>query len=280
MPANKDNKDLNVDQLIGEAIETIDTLIKSENEKLKTLSKTEESSKESSKAEQSKPEQSVKKDEMSSSPAPEASSSPAAPPQESSPAPDQSQADPNQQPDDGADLQGLVSSLDDGMLQELMQVVQMELESRQSSQQQAPPEQSSDQIAPAPEASQQMAPADMAMKSEFEAMKEKLAKSEEKFANLEASVLTITETITKSASKPRPKAVTEIKDVQVVNRGEDLSKKEKNSQPTPAEVFKKMDSMAKDRYVLSSLNKGEMDTLQGYFSNKQINDKVLQLFNK
>jgi hypothetical protein len=279
MPANKDKKDLNVDELIGEAISTIDTLIKSENEKLKTLGKKEESSKEQSKEESKKEESSkesskaeMKKDEMSSSPAPDAS---AQPPQDA-PAPDQQ---PDQQQDDGADLHGLVSSLDDGMLQELMQVVQMEMESRQSQQQPAP-EESTDNISPAPEASQQMAPADMAMKSEFESMKAKLAKSEENFANLQASVLTITETITKSASTPRPKAVTEIKDVQVVGRGEDLNKKEKGNNPSASEVFKKMDSIAKDRFALQSLNKSEMDTLQGYFHTKQINDKVLQLFNK
>lgn len=278
---SKKNKDLNVDELIGEAISAIDSLIKGESDKLKSLKKDEESSKEASSKEESSKEKSSKEESSMAKDEPMQDAPPA--PQEAAPQEDQAppQDDGQQAPqEDGADLQGLVSSLDDGMLQELMQVVQMELQNRQSApSDNAPQEQSSDTIAPAQEASQQMAPADMAMKSEFESLKAKLAKSEENFANLQASVLTITETITKASSKPRPKAVTEIKDLDIVGRGESLGKSDKNN-PTPAEVLKKMDSIAKDRFALSSLNKSEMDTLQVYFSTKQINDKVLQLFNK
>lgn len=140
-------QNLDITQLLKEAGAEIDALIKTEKEQIALqkseasmgknkangqVMKKEESSKEASsmkKEESSREESSMKKDEGSGyeNQAPEASASgsqSAAPPM----------ADPNAPPQDGAqdqgqDLQTMVSSLDDQMLDELMQVVQMERDS-------------------------------------------------------------------------------------------------------------------------------------------------------
>ncbi len=276
------NKELNVDAILSEATALISSLINDESSKLQAMKKSEESSKEASKKEESKEEKSSKesskkeesmaKDEMSQEPAPADAAAPA---------PEMSQEQPQQDPqeDQGAGLQELVSSLDDGMLQELMQTVQSEMEARQASQPQQ--EESTDAIPQAPEASQEMNPAaSPAMKSESEDLKAKLAKSEQEMIELKKAFESLTETITKSVSKPKPKAVAEIRNLEVVSRGEDTLNKSEKKNPTTKEVLAKMSQIASDRNSLQSLNKSEMETMQEFFSTKTINDKVLQLFNK
>lgn len=275
-----ENKELNVDAILSEATALISSLINDESSKLQAIKKSEESSKEASKKEESKEEKSSKesskkeesmaKDEMSQEPAPADAA-----------APEMSQEQPQQDPqeDQGAGLQELVSSLDDAMLQELMQTVQSEMEARQASQ--APQEESTDAIPQAPEASQEMAPADSpAMKSESEDLKAKLAKSEQEMIELKKAFESLTETITKSVSKPKPKAVAEIRNLEVVARGEDSLTKSEKKNPTVKEVLVKMNAISADRSILQSLNKSEMEAMQEFFSTKTINDKVLQLFNK
>jgi hypothetical protein len=270
------NKELNVDAILSEATALISSLINDESSKLQAMKKSEESSKkeeskeEKSSKESSKKEESMAKDEMSQEPAPADAA-----------APEMSQEQPQQGPqeDQGAGLQELVSGLDDGMLQELMQTVQSEMEARQASQPQQ--EESTDAIPQAPEASQEMNPAaSPAMKSESEDLKAKLAKSEQEMIELKKAFESLTDTIVKSVSKPKPKAVAEIRNLEVVTRGEDSLNKSEKKNPTTKEVLAKMSQIASDRNSLQSLNKSEMETMQEFFSTKTINDKVLQLFNK
>lgn len=273
------NQDINLEQLLEEVNREFDALIKSEKDKQASLAKSEESkeeskesskkeeSKESSKKEESKEsskEQSkeeMKKDEEGSgyeNPAPEASEE--APQQEE-------QMPQEQQPEDEEDLNSMVQGLDDEMLHELAQVVQMEIQTRQS--------QPEGQPEPQPEMQQEepaMPPQDaMAMKSEKD-LKDKLSKSEEELTELKKAVEIMTSTFEKAFARPVVKAVT---DINMVERGS-LKKSELSSE----EVTQKVRAITGNNAKLSQLSKSEREVVMDYLYTKKINNQILEIINK
>lgn len=224
-------------------------------------------------------------DQMQSPEAPSPEASPAAPaaPEMAQEEPDQEQSPvdqlaaeaPEQQQED---LGSLVQSLEDDQLQELAEVISQELEMRhsQSQPEAAAPEQAMDAspAAPAPEQSQQASPEVSAFKAEIEAIKDQLKKSEDQNKKLMDFVGKTTETLAKAASMPKPKAVTNIDDVKFVENS--LNKAE----ATDKDAHAKLQAMGKDMKVLKSLTKRELGDLNGYYQDKQLNDKVLKLINK
>jgi len=262
----------------------IDQLIKSEQARLDAakaeeatkLAKKEESS--MKKEESSSKEMSMKKDEGSgfespapeaSSPSPEASASSAAPGAEGQ----------------GEDLQSMVQSLDDDMLHELMQTVQMEMEARSKSASPAPAAGAS----PAPASSASASPAAPAMKreessmmykKELEAMQEKLAKSEEQSKNLEKAVSTMTELMEKMVNRPVTKAVTDIRNVEFVDKGEKELKKTEQADVSDEEFYKKAKKIAGSQQELGKLTKNEREALSAYFVTKRRSPEVLKLISK
>ncbi|HUM42157.1 MAG TPA: hypothetical protein PKI14_04335 [Fervidobacterium sp.] len=266
------NQDINLEQLLEEVNREFDALIKSEKDKQASLAKSEESkeeSKESSKEEskESSKEQSkeeMKKDEEGSgyeTPAPEASEE--APQQEE-------QMPQEQQPEGEEDLNSMVQGLDDEMLHELAQVVQMEIQARQSQQQ---PE---GQPEPQPEMQQEepaMPPQDaMAMKSEKD-LKDKLSKSEEELTELKKAVEIMTSTFEKAFARPVVKAVT---DINMVERGSSLKKSELSSE----EVTQKVRAITGNNAKLSQLSKSEREVVMDYLYTKKINNQILEIINK
>lgn len=228
------------------------------------------------KEESSSKEMSMKKDEGSGfeSPAPEASS----------PAPDASAAAPGAE-GQGEDLQSMVQSLDDDMLHELMQCVQMEMESRSKSASPAPAAGAS----PAPAASASASPAAPAMKreessamykKELEAFQEKLAKSEEQSKNLEKAVSTMTELMEKMVNRPVTKAVTDIRNVDFVDKGEKELKKTEQADVSDEEFYKKAKKIAGSQQELGKLTKNEREALSAYFVTKRRSPEVLKLISK
>jgi hypothetical protein len=280
--------DLN--KLIDEVTTEVNALIKSENEKLETLKKglaadpqsrpdkgfgaitvvkgeesKEESSKEASKEESSK----LKKDDEGSSytnQAPEASAETAPAPEASAPAAPQG--------DEGASLQEMVSALDDQMLSELAEACQAEMANRQSAAPAGP-----EDSAPAPEASAPAAPAPagLQMSEASKEMETKLAKAEEKHAELEKTVQLMADLVEKMASKPVIKAVAA---VDYVGRGEDVLKKTEAKDFTVAQVDAELKKIANDPKKLETLNKRERDQMLDFFSKKVKTPEILKIITK
>lgn len=304
---------IDITKLLAEAGEEVDALIKAEKEKLEALKKSEESSKEESSAmkkkeesseaskeasmkkkeempknkangdvqkkEESSKEMSMKKDEGSGyqSQAPEASDEsgsqqdPAAPP-----------ADPQADPNQGEDLNSMVSSLDDEMLHELMQVVQMEMQARQEQQSpdQSQPQMDDSSAQPQESAPPQMEKMAMAYKSELSAVQQKLAKSEEEASNLYKSVSAMTELMDKMINRPVSKAVTDIRHIDYVDKGEKELKKSETENISDADLQKKAKEFAMDNKRLGTLVKNERDVLSDYLVNKKRSPEILKIISK
>jgi hypothetical protein len=280
-------QNLDISQLLKEAGAEIDALIKTEKEQIAlqkseasmgknkangSVMKKEESS--MKKEESSREESSMKKDEGSGyeNQAPEASASAsqsAAPPM----------ADPNAPPQDGQedqgqDLQTMVSSLDDQMLDELMQVVQMEKETRQS--QQAAPQEGSQSMSqsappPGPDMSQ------MAQKSELEDTKNRLAKAEKQAQDLQQSFTSMTDLLDKMVNRPVQKAVTDVRQIEYIDKGEKALSKSEAENISDADLKKRLTEMSKDQKQLGALTKRERETLGDFFINKQRTPEILKL---
>ena len=308
---------IDISQLLAEAGAEVDALIKAERTKLEALSKKEESSKEelskeessmkkeeSSKEESSmkkkeamahnkangdvqkkeessmkKEESSMKKDEGSGyeNQAPEASDD-AGSHEDAPPSPEGSE-DPQQ----GEDLNSMVSSLDDEMLHELMQVVQMEMQARQE--QQSPDESQPPMEDPAAQQSQSAPPPMMgkmesAYKSELSAVQEKLAKSETEASNLYKSVSAMTELMDKMINRPVTKAVTDIRHIDYVDKGEKDLKKSETENISDADLQKQAKALAMDNKRLSTLVKNERDVLSDFLVNKKRSPEILKLIAK
>jgi hypothetical protein len=305
---------LDISKLLEEAGAEVDALIKSEREKIEALQKKEESSKEKSSKEESsekssKEESSMHKKEISakhkangdvmkkeesskeasskewSMKKDEGSGYESQAPEASSPAPEMSAGAPGQEgqhEDQGEDLQSMVSSLDDEMLHELMQVVQMEMEGRQ--QQHAGPEGAPHEEAGPEAAAPQEAPGmekmAMAYKSELEATKDRLAKAEEQTANIQKSFLAMTELLDKMVNKPVQKAVTDIRSIDYVDKGEKDLKKAEETNISDADLQKKAKELSSDFKKLGSLTKNEREVLSDFFVNKKRTPEILKLVSK
>ena len=273
-------QNLDISQLLKEAGAEIDALIKTEKEQI-ALQKSEASMGKNKangsvikKEESSREESSMKKDEGSGyeNQAPEASASAsqsAAPPM----------ADPNAPPQDGQedqgqDLQTMVSSLDDQMLDELMQVVQMEKETRQS-QQAAPQDGSQDQSQQAPPPGPDMS--QMAQKSELEDTKNRLAKAEKQAADLQQSFTSMTDLLDKMVNRPVQKAVTDVRQIDYIDKGEKALSKSEAENISDADLKKRLTEMSKDQKQLGALTKRERETLGDFFINKQRTPEILKL---
>lgn len=277
---NEQAVDLNA--LLKEVGGEVDELIKTEQARLEALKKNEESS--MKKEESSSKEQSMKKDEGSGfeSPAPAADASA----QQSSAAPADASAQPGAE-DQGESLQSMVQGLDDEMLQELMQVVQMEMEGRSKSASPAPsPMDAAASPAPAapaasPDMSMGKAEASMAMhKKELEAVKEKLAKSEKQAENVEKAFVAMTDLMEKIVNRPVTKAITDIRNVDFVDKGEKDLKKNEQETISDEEFQKRAKKLATDRNELGKLTKNERESLSSYFVTKRRSPEVLKLISK
>ena len=294
MATKQEIEKVDISQLLKEAGAEIDSLIKSEREKLEALKKKEESSVKKEESSMKKEESSVKKEESSmkkeessvkkdegsgyQNQAPEASASQSASPDASATPPP---ADGQQPPEQGEDLHGMVSSLDDEMLQELMQVVQMEMETRH--QQGGSPDQS--QSAPPPPDASAQPPAPgmekmaMAYKAELDSYKDRLQKSEQEAVKLQNSFTSVTELLDKMINRPVSKAVTDIRNVDYIDKGEkDLKKNETTL--TDADLKKKANEMAKDNQKLGALSKSERETLSDFLMSKQRTPEIVKLILK
>lgn len=258
-------ENVDLQALLKEVGDEVETLIKNEQSKLEAMKK----------ENMEKPAAEMKKDEGSGfeNPAPEASSQPApsGPPASPEESQEQSKAE---------SLEDMVRSLDEDMLQELMQVVQMEMESRKQSSAPAAPEAS---MSPPP-AAQPPAPEqkmEMAYKKEFDGMKEKLAKSEEQAKNLEKAFTSMTDLLDKMVNRPVTKAVTDIRAVDYVDKGEkELKKNEDIVNISDTDLKKHLFKMSSNPKELAKLTKGERDTLSEYFTNKKRTPEVLKLISK
>lgn len=281
--AQEQTVDLNA--ILKEVAGEVDQLIKTEEARLDALKKNEESSKKEessmSKKEESsmkKEESSMKKDEGSGfeSPAPEASASSSAAPAESAAAPGAE--------DQGESLQSMVQGLDDDMLHELMQVVQMEMEARSKSAAPAPDASMSQppaaSPAPAADASAMKSEASMMHKKELDEVKEKLAKSEEQSKNLEKAVTAMTDLMEKMVNRPVTKAVTDIRNVDFVDKGEKDLKKNEDANLSDEDFHKKARKIANDKNELGKLTKNEREALSAYFVTKKRSPEVLKLISK
>lgn len=290
---NVETEKIDIGALINEVGAEVDALIKSEQVRLETLKKSEESSKEESskeasmekkeesskeessksmekKEESKKEESSMKKDESSGfeSPAPEASS----------PSPDMSQSSPDGS-DQGESLESMIQSLDDSMLDELIQSAMMEKDKRsQSSQSEPSPSPDMSQSAPAPQDSPKL---EMAYKKEVDDMKEKLTKSEETAKNLEVAFTSMTELFDKMINRPVQKAVTDIREIEYADKGEkDLKKSEAKKEFSETEVKEQLYKMGSDHKQLEKLNKNEREALSDFFVTKKQTPEVLKLIYK
>ena len=278
---SQENVDLNA--ILKEVAGEVDELIKTEQARLEALKKNEESSKEASKKEESsmkKEESSAKEASMKKyegsgfqSPTPEASAS-------SSPAP----ADPSAQAapgaeDQGDSLQSMVQGLDDDMLHELMQCVQMEMESRSKSASPAPAAAASPSPSPAAPAMKNEESSAM-HKKEMDAIKEKLAKSEQATANIEKAFASMTELMEKVVNRPVSKAITDIRTVDFIDKGEKELKKNDQENVSDEEFHKRAKKLASDRNELGKLTKNERESLSSYFVTKRRSPEVLKLISK
>ena len=308
MGAKQDMEKFDLGKLVAEAGAEVDALIKSERDRLESLKKSEESSSSSSssssmakkefssgseesnlmnkkeesssssmvKKEGSRSESSMKKDENSSG---YESQAPEAAPADPASAPPASEDGAAPQQDGGEDLQSMVSSLDDQMLDELMQTVMMEKDARKGSAapvdgQSAP---SSAQAPPAPP----MDSASMAMKSELEKYQEKLAKSEAQAADLQKSFSSMTELLDKMINRPVQKAVTDVRNIEYIDKGEkDQLKKNESANISDADLKKKAVEISQDPKKLGALAKSERDTLLDYLVSKKRNPEVLKIVSK
>lgn len=274
--ANTNGQEFDLKKLLKEAGDVVDSLIKSEKEKQEVLQKKEESSKEESSKEESsvekkedssKKEESMKKDEPAS---PENSGYESQAPEASSPSPEDSQGQ-----DQMESLESMVSSLDEQMLQELKQVVDMELSARSQQQQPAP------EASPAPTQPEAAPPQqDMAMKSEVEALKEKLVKSEEKSANVEKAFGLMSDLMEKMINKPVDKAITDIQSIAYIDKGEQELKKSENSTVSDEDLKKKLTAISGDNKELAKLTKSEREAMTEYFVTKKRNPEVLKIVTK
>lgn len=281
---------LDLNALLQEVNQEVDALIKHEKEKLDALQKSEESKKEESSSSSSDSKAGMeKKEESSMSKAEESSSSSSSSKAEEmkkddgsgfeSPAPEASSdqsMDSQQQSmgDESAEsLESMVQSLDDEMLQELMQVVQMEMEARKSKDQ-------------APAAPEQQAPApeeqglEMAYKTEVDGLKEKLTKSEEQTKQLEKAIGDMTDLLDKVINRPVIKAVTDIRNVEYVDKGEKELAKSEAKDVSDADLSKRLREMAGNPKELAKLTKSERENLSGFFVNKKRTPEVLKLISK
>jgi len=291
------NVDLNA--ILKEVAGEVDELIKSEQARLDSLKKNEESSMKKEESSMKKEESSMKKEESSmkkeessmkkeessmkkdegsgfESPTPEASAS-------SSPAPADPSAQASPEADAGDSLESMVHGLDDEMLHELMQCVQMEMEARSKSAAPAPMESApAASPSPSPAASSAMKSEESSAmyKKEMDAMKEKLSKSEENAKNLEKAVGTLTDLMEKMVNRPVTKAVTDIRSVDYVDKGEKDLKKTEQENISDEEFHKRAKKIAGDRSALGALTKNERDALSNYFVTKKRSSEVLKLISK
>lgn len=286
--SNKNTEIQDLDAIIQSVSALVDSLVSTEN--TARLNKAEESSKEASKEEKSKKEGSSKEsskkeesmakaDDVESSghenQAPEVDGQPE---MSQDPSMDENQ-DPSQE--QGENLESMVQTLDDDMLQELKQVVDMELNARQSQGQQ--PDQGQppmgEEQAPAAPAPEMPGPEQAAMKSEVASLSDKLAKSEATAQKLEKAFLEMTNMVQKLVSKPVQKAVTDIKSVDYVDKGEKQLKKSE-SDMTDSEVMAKAHAISADPKKLSNLTKNERGTLMDYLTSKKRTQEIVNLINK
>lgn len=296
-----EKQDFDIGKLVAEAGAEVDALIKAEKEKIEALKKAEESSSSSSESSSSSSvakkedsfsaagsaednlmnkkeegsssssESSMKKDENSSgyeSQAPEASSPPPSPEDGAAPAPEEQQ---------GEDLQSMVSSLDDQMLDELCQVVMMEQEARK---QQAPQEQPPEAPQAAPQESAPMDKMAMAYKNELEKYQEKLAKSEEQANVLQKSFTAMTELLDKMINRPVSKAVTDVRSIDYIDKNDKTLKKTEGVNISDADLKKKANEIAKDHKKLGTLAKKERDALLDFLVTKKRTPEVIELVSK
>jgi cell shape-determining protein MreC len=168
----------------------------------------------------------------------------------------------------------MVSSLDDQMLDELMQVVQMEKETRQS-QQAAPQDGSQDQSQQAPPPGPDMS--QMAQKSELEDTKNRLAKAEKQAADLQQSFTSMTDLLDKMVNRPVQKAVTDVRQIDYIDKGEKALSKSEAENISDADLKKRLTEMSKDQKQLGALTKRERETLGDFFINKQRTPEILKL---
>jgi len=260
--SKKTEQNIDLDALLSEVGAEIDTMIKSEKDKMEALKKSDSK---------------LKKDDEGSgfeapapSPSPEASAAP-----EEAPAPEAEAAPEESQQEES--LQSMIQGLDDEMLQELVQIVQMEMETRSKSQEPSAPEEAP---SPSPEASAAPAPEMSKMdmyKSEVQGLKEKLNKSEEQSKNLEKAFTAMTELMEKMVSRPVVKAVTDIRSVDFIDKGgASLQKSEMSDQ----EIDSHLRKMASSSTELAKLDKNERDALSSYFATKRRTPEVLKLVSK
>lgn len=265
--------EFDLDALVKEAGEMLDKAIKQEQDKMEALKKSEEMNKKEDKPMEPKMDnqpEPMKKDDAGSgfeSPTPEASS----------PAPSESSPSPSQESPESLDQ--MVKGLDDGMLHELMQVIQMELSSRKP-QESAP---AASPSAPPPPSSPSPSPEMDKMemyKKEVEDLKTRLAKSEQESKSTQDAFNTITDLFTKIVRKPVSKAVTDIRNVSFIDKGEQDLKKNEDGNISNEDLAKKMADLSKDGKKMSALNKNEREVLSNWFVKKQRTPEVLQLVNK
>jgi hypothetical protein len=140
------------------------------------------------------------------------------------------------------------------------------------------------QAAPSPAQAPPAPPMDsasMAMKSELEKYQEKLAKSEAQAADLQKSFTSMTELLDKMINRPVQKAVTDVRNIEYIDKGEkDQLKKTESANISDADLKKKAVEISADPKKLGALAKSERDTLLDYLVTKKRNPEVLKIVSK
>lgn len=265
-----DLSNVDIDAIVAELQQTINTLEKSNQDQSPSLSKKEESSKEESSKEESSKEESSKEDKKAppselnkeegssyESQAPEASS-------------DQQPPMDDQQPDQVEAIEEVLKLLPPDKLQDLMAKVQQELANRpdagQPDQGQPPAEQNAPALDQPPQPDQSAA-----LKAEKEEAFQKLAKAEQENTELKKLVESLSFNLNKILSKPQPKVITDINSVSLVPRG--LAK----SDLSPSEIDQKIKAITSDRSKLAKLTKSQMDAVVSYRFDKKLSNEILEI---
>jgi hypothetical protein len=285
---SKQIENMDLDSLLAEVSKDVEQMLKSQQEAVATLKKSEESSKEASSKEESskeasskvakKEESSFKKDEASQSAAPaEGSGYESQAPEATDPAaqPGAEQAD---------SIESMISGLDDEMLHEIYQKIKMELQARMGEgsqdQEPAPPMEGPANATPSADAAS--APMDMGKSSKEEGEKlakaeSELAKTQKELEELKKTTGMLAEIVEKVISKPVVRAVTDIRSVNYIDKGEGELKKAELTNVSDEDIKKKLSQVTADQKKMATLSKKEHEAILDFYSSKKRSNEILEL---